>query len=74
MRAYCYPAPLGNHPARSSLHQETERVQPESANAATHDAITRLLHRLQPSNDHFRSMLTTAKERGFAPRCVVFDS
>jgi hypothetical protein len=24
-------------------------------------------------NDHFRSMLATAKERGFAPRCVVFD-
>lgn len=25
-------------------------------------------------NDHFRWMLTTAKERGFAPQCVVFDS
>ena len=25
-------------------------------------------------NDHFRSMLTTAKERGFTPQCVVFDS
>jgi hypothetical protein len=25
-------------------------------------------------NDHFGSMLETAKERGFAPRCVVFDS
>ena len=24
-------------------------------------------------NDHFRSMLTMAKERGVAPRCVVFD-
>jgi len=22
-------------------------------------------------NDHLRSMLTTAKERGFSPRCVV---
>jgi len=135
---------------------EAERVQPESANAAAHDAITRLLHRLEPSseqlwqearsevqlsqgvlvvddstldkcyaqkmelvtrhwsgkhgrvvqginlvtllwsegdrhipldyrfyekrvdgatkNDHFRSMLATAKERGFAPQCVVFDS
>jgi hypothetical protein len=134
---------------------EAERVQPVSANAAAHDAITRLLHRMEPSteqlwqeaqpqvqlnqgvlvvddstldkwyaekmelvtrhwsgkhgrvvqginlitllwtqgdrhipldyqfyekcvdgatkNDHFRSMLVTAKERGFAPRCVVFD-
>jgi len=25
-------------------------------------------------NDHFRSMLDTAKERGFVPGCVVFDS
>lgn len=25
-------------------------------------------------NEHFRSMLETAKERGFAPQCVVFDS
>jgi putative transposase len=25
-------------------------------------------------NDHFQEMLKTAKERGFAPRCVVFDS
>lgn len=25
-------------------------------------------------NDHFRSMLATAKERGLSPRCVVFDS
>lgn len=134
---------------------EAERVQPESERSPAHDAITRLLHRLEPStqrlwqevqpqvqleggilviddstldkfyaekmelvtrhwsgkhgrvvqginlitllwtegdrhlpldyrfyekrvdgatkNDHFRSMLTTAKERGFAPRCVVFD-
>jgi hypothetical protein len=135
---------------------EAERVQPESTNAAAHDAITRLLHRMEPSteqlwqesqqqvglnqgvlvvddstldkwyaekmelvtrhwsgkhgrvvqginlitllwtegdrhipldyrfyeksvdgatkNDHFRSMLAIAKERGFAPQCVVFDS
>ncbi len=135
---------------------EAERVQPESADAAAHDAITRLLHRLEPSpnvlwkeaqahvsltsgvlvvddstldkfyaqkmelvtrhwsgkhgrvvqginlisllwtegdrhipldyrfyeksvdgatkNDHFRSMLERAKERGFTPQCVVFDS
>lgn len=135
---------------------EAERVQPESENAAAHDAITRLLHRMEPSteqlwqeaqwqvrldqgvlvvddstldklyaekmdlvtrhwsgkhgrvvqginlitllwtdgdrhipldyrlyeksvdgatkNDHFRSMLATAKERGFHPKCVVFDS
>ena len=135
---------------------EAERVQPESEKAAAHDAITRLLHRMEPSseqlwqeaelqvqrhqgilvvddstldkwyaekmelvtrhwsgkhgrvvqginlitllwtegdrhipldyrfyeksvdgstkNDHFRSMLATAKERGFAPECVVFDS
>jgi len=135
---------------------EAERVQPESDKAAAHDAITRLLHRMEPSseqlwqeaqpqvglkqgilvvddstldklyakkmelvtrhwsgkhgrvvqginlitllwtegdrhipldyrfyekcvdgatkNDHFRSMLTTAKERGLAPQCVVFDS
>lgn len=25
-------------------------------------------------NDHFRSMLATAKERGLMPKCVVFDS
>jgi putative transposase len=25
-------------------------------------------------NDHFRAMLATARERGFAPGCVVFDS
>lgn len=25
-------------------------------------------------NDHFRTMLDTAKERGFSPECVVFDS
>ena len=25
-------------------------------------------------NQHFRQLITTAKERGFAPRCVVFDS
>lgn len=25
-------------------------------------------------NDHFQQMLKTAKERGFSPRCVVFDS
>jgi putative transposase len=25
-------------------------------------------------NDHFCTMLETAKERGFAPKCVVFDS
>ncbi|WP_448598429.1 transposase, partial [Thermoleptolyngbya sp.] len=30
---------------------EAERVQPESANAAAHDAITRLLHRLKPSSE-----------------------
>lgn len=24
-------------------------------------------------NDHFRSMLATAKSRGFTPQCVVFD-
>ena len=135
---------------------EAERVQPESRNTPTHDAITRLLHRMEPSpatlwrearkhvrsqdgilvvddstldkfyakkmelvtrhwsgkhkrvvqginlitllwtegdhhipldyrlyeksvdgatkNDHFRAMLHTAKERGFVPRCVVFDS
>lgn len=134
---------------------EAERVQPESANAASHDAINRLLHRMEPSseqlwqeaepqvslsqgilvvddstldklyaekmelvtrhwsgkhgrvvqgihlisllwtegdrhipldyrlyeksvdaatkNDHFRSMLATAKSRGFSPQCVVFD-
>lgn len=135
---------------------EAERVQPKSERSPAHDAITRLLHRLEPSteelwqeaqpqvrldhgvlviddstldkfyaekmelvtrhwsgkhgrvvqginlitllwtegdrhipldyrfyeksvdgatkNDHFRSMLETAKERGFAPQCVVFDS
>lgn len=25
-------------------------------------------------NDHFRKMLQTAKERGFSPKCVLFDS
>lgn len=25
-------------------------------------------------NDHFQAMLTTARERGFTPECVVFDS
>jgi len=135
---------------------EAERVQPESDNPPAHDAITRLLHRIEPSaqalwseaqkhiskemgilviddstldkfyaekmelvtrhwsgkhgqvvqginlitllwtegdrhipldyrfyeksvdgatkNEHFRSMLKTAEERGFAPACVVFDS
>lgn len=134
---------------------EAERVQPESTNSASHDAINRLLHRMEPSseqlwqeaepqislsqgilvaddstldklyaekmelvtrhwsgkhgrvvqginlisllwtegdrhipldyrfyeksvdaatkNDHFRSMLATAKSRGFSPQCVVFD-
>lgn len=134
---------------------EAERVQPQSPNAASHDAINRLLHRMEPSseqlwqeaepqvslgqgilvvddstldklyakkmelvtrhwsgkhgrvvqginlisllwtegdlhipvdyrlyeksvdaatkNDHFRSMLATAKGRGFSPQCVVFD-
>jgi hypothetical protein len=28
---------------------EAERVQPESADAAAHDAITRLVHRMEPS-------------------------
>lgn len=28
---------------------EAERVQPKSAHPAAHDAITRLLHRLEPS-------------------------
>ncbi len=28
---------------------EAERVQPKSDNAAAHDAITRLLHRMEPS-------------------------
>ncbi len=135
---------------------EAERVQPESENPPAHDAITRLLHRMEPSsavlwqeasrhvslksgilviddstldkfyaqkmelvtrhwsgkhgrvvqginlitllwtegdrhipvdyrfyeklvdgatkNNHFRSMLETAREHGFAPQCVVFDS
>lgn len=135
---------------------EAERVQPERANAPAHDAITRLLHRMEPSpdtlwkeaqadvslttgvlvvddstldkfyaekmelvtrhwsgkhgrvvqginlisllwtegdrhipldyrfyeksvdgatkNDHFRSMLDRAKERGFTPECVVKGS
>jgi putative transposase len=135
---------------------EAERVQPEADKAAAHDAITRLLHRMEPSsdqlwqeaqpkvrmnqgilviddstldkwyakkmalvtrhwsgkhgrvvqginlitllwtegdqhipldyrfyekcadgatkNDHLRSMLTSAKERGLTPQCVVFDS
>lgn len=134
---------------------EAERVQPESENPPAHDAITRLLHRMEPSsavnrqeawrhvslksgilviddstldkfyaqkmelvtrhwsgkhgrvvqginlitllwtegdrhipvdyrfyeklvdgatkNNHFRSMLETAREHGFAPQCVVFD-
>lgn len=30
---------------------EAERVQPESERAAAHDAITRLLHRIEPSSD-----------------------
>ncbi len=30
---------------------EAERVQPESTDAAAHDAITRLLHRIEPSTD-----------------------
>lgn len=25
-------------------------------------------------NDHFHAMLTSARERGFTPACVVFDS
>jgi hypothetical protein len=25
-------------------------------------------------NDHFRQMLFQAKERGFSPECVLFDS
>lgn len=135
---------------------EAQRVQPESTNPPAHDAITRLLHRMEPSsealwleaqqqaslntgilviddstldkfyaekmelvtrhwsgkygrvvqginlitllwtegdrhipldyrfyeksvdratkNDHFRAMLQTARGRGFAPECVVFDS
>ncbi len=135
---------------------EAERVQPESANSPAHDAVTRLLHRMEPSpealwneaqqhvslasgilviddstldklyakkmelvtrhwsgkhgrvvqginlisllwtqgdnhipldyrfyeksvdgatkNDHLRAMLDTAKARGFAPQCIVFDS
>jgi hypothetical protein len=28
----------------------------------------------QTKNDHFRGMLTQAKDRGFQPACVVFDS
>lgn len=134
---------------------EAERVQPESDNPPAHDAITRLLHRMEPTteelwseaqshvrletgilviddstldkfyaqkielvtrhwsgkhgrvvqginlisllwtqgdshipcdyrlyekssdgatkNDHFRSMLIKAKQRGFQPDCVVFD-
>lgn len=134
---------------------EAERVQPESSSAASHDAINRLLYRMEPSseqlwqeaepqvslsqgilvaddstldklyaekmelvtrhwsgkhgrvvqginlisllwtegdrhipldyrfyeksvdaatkNDHFRSMLATARSRGFSPQCVVFD-
>lgn len=135
---------------------EAERVQPTSGSATAHDAINRLLHRLEPDsnelwqeakayveleqgilviddtmldkwyakhmelvsrqwsgkhkrvvqginltsllwsdgdkhipcdyrlyekvldgatkNDHFRAMLTMAKERGFKPKCVTFDS
>ncbi len=30
---------------------EAERVQPESEKAAAHDAITRLLHRMEPSSE-----------------------
>lgn len=30
---------------------EAERVQPESKHAAAHDAITRLLHRMEPSTE-----------------------
>lgn len=135
---------------------EAERVQPTTESAAAHDAINRLLHRLEPEpeelwqeakdsvgleqgilvvddtmldkwyakqiglvsrqwsgkhkrvvqginltsllwsdgdkhipcdyrlyekvvdgatkNDHFRAMLSTARERGFKPKCVAFDS
>lgn len=28
----------------------------------------------QTKNDHFRALLATAQRRGFAPRCVVFDT
>jgi hypothetical protein len=134
---------------------EAERVQPDQANPPAHDAVTRLLHRMEPTtealwseaqkyisldsgvlviddstldkfyakkmelvtrhwsgkhgrvvqgmnlitllwtegdshipcdyrlydkisdgatkNEHFRSMLTAAKSRGFRPACVVFD-
>lgn len=31
-------------------------------------------HDEKTKNDHFRDMLNTAKERGFAPHCVLFDS
>jgi putative transposase len=30
---------------------EAERVQPKSTNAAAHDAITQLLHRMEPSTE-----------------------
>lgn len=30
---------------------EAERVQPESANLPAHDAIARLLHRMEPSSE-----------------------
>lgn len=30
---------------------EAERVQPEGDNAVAHDAITRLLHRMEPATD-----------------------
>jgi hypothetical protein len=32
---------------------EAERVKPESANAAAHDAVTRLWHRMEPSTQQF---------------------
>jgi hypothetical protein len=37
----------------------------------------RLYHKAQDGltkNDHFRDMLRTAKQRGFSPECVLFDS
>jgi putative transposase len=145
---------IATHKAYSGT--EAQRVQPESDNPPAHDAITRLLHRMEPSpevlwieaqqhvslntgilviddstldkfyaekmelvtrhwsgkhgrvvqginlitllwtegdrhipldyrfyeklvdratkNDHFRAMLQTARARGSAPECVVFDS
>jgi len=110
---------------------EGARVQPDEPGRAAHDALNRLLYRLEPDttplwleaealvhrhwsgkhrtvvsginlatlvwsddthavpcdyrlfdapndgltkNDHFRAMLQTAKERGFTPRFVCFDS